>query len=371
MKFHNLNLFDDLGNPVSDYKKNAESYGPLRMTVDMDDIHNGLIVAIRRIIIAEVPILSFNRATMDIKENTSVINNDIIKDRLYLLPIHVDEPLLRVWEKNAQFKFEINVKNNTTSTIYVTSSDISVKSVANEASNTAHIKRRLFPDNMKNLICPLRPTKDRSESLVVTMDAAVGVRYNETSKVVFKNRLTPDEIKSMHEKSGSGMSFEDYIKSSDELYFDGDKSTARYMMLEIECETRLSPMYMMRRAIDILESKMVQLETRIVQRDNIRISTEGAKHTLTFINDNYTLATPLNLLLYKYFSAEKPTRVKWIGNIKDHPNSREITIVIELAPNQDLERVLGDGINNGVLPVIRKFKEAWNAIDPSYKTSET
>ena len=94
----------------------------------LSGINVSLANAVRRTILSDIPLVVFrttpneqNKCT--ILANTSRLNNEVIKQRLSCIPIHIrdtsDFPL-----KN--FIMEVNVENNTDTVMYVTTEDFTI-----------------------------------------------------------------------------------------------------------------------------------------------------------------------------------------------------------------------------------------------------
>ena len=85
--------------------------------------------AIRRIILSDVPIVVFRVSPSDknkctIIANTCGLNNEIVKQRLSCIPIHIKD--VEEFPIN-NYIMELNVQNNTDTTIYVTTKDFVIK----------------------------------------------------------------------------------------------------------------------------------------------------------------------------------------------------------------------------------------------------
>jgi DNA-directed RNA polymerase subunit L len=105
--------------------------------------------AIRRILLSEIPMVVFRVSPNDknkcnIITNTSGLNNEIVKHRLSCIPIHIkdveDFPL-----KN--YIMELNIENNTDTTIVVTSEDFNIKDLVSGKSLPKDKIREIFPAN--------------------------------------------------------------------------------------------------------------------------------------------------------------------------------------------------------------------------------
>jgi len=105
--------------------------------------------ALRRIILSEIPMVVFRVSPNDknkcnIIANTCGLNNEIVKHRLSCIPIHIKDvaefPL-----KN--YIMELNVQNNTDTTMYVTTEDFVVKDLITGKPLPKEKIREIFPAN--------------------------------------------------------------------------------------------------------------------------------------------------------------------------------------------------------------------------------
>jgi len=105
--------------------------------------------AIRRVILSDIPIVVFKvspneKNKCNIISNTSGLNNEIVKHRLSCIPIHIKDveefPL-----KN--YMLEVNVENNTDTTIYVTTKDFIIKDLISGKTLSEDKLREIFPPN--------------------------------------------------------------------------------------------------------------------------------------------------------------------------------------------------------------------------------
>jgi DNA-directed RNA polymerase subunit L len=119
----------------------------LKFTVS--GINVSFINAIRRILLSEIPMVVFRVSPNDknkcnIIANTCGLNNEIVKHRLSCIPIHIkdieDFPL-----KN--YIMELNIENNTDTTIIVTTEDFIVKDLVSGKNLPKDKIREIFPAN--------------------------------------------------------------------------------------------------------------------------------------------------------------------------------------------------------------------------------
>jgi len=113
----------------------------------LSEVNVSIANSLRRIILSEIPIVVFrvspnNKNKCNITANTCGLNNEIIKHRLSCIPIHIkdveDFPI-----KN--YIMELNVQNNTDTTIYVTSNDFVIKDLVTGKPLSGDKIREIFP----------------------------------------------------------------------------------------------------------------------------------------------------------------------------------------------------------------------------------
>jgi len=104
--------------------------------------------AIRRIILSEIPCIVFKTTPYEenkalIYTNTSRLNNEIIKQRLSCIPIHIDDLAFPIED----YILEVNVKNDTDTIRIVTTEDFKIKNIKNDKYLSKEAVRKIFPPN--------------------------------------------------------------------------------------------------------------------------------------------------------------------------------------------------------------------------------
>jgi len=115
----------------------------------LSGVNVSLANAIRRTILSDIPLVVFRTTPYEqnkanIISNTSRLNNEILKQRLSCIPIHIKDiegfPL-----KN--YILEVNVENLTDTTMYVTTENFVIKDVATGKPINESKTREIFPAN--------------------------------------------------------------------------------------------------------------------------------------------------------------------------------------------------------------------------------
>jgi DNA-directed RNA polymerase subunit L len=126
----------------------AESNGFLKFTIS--DCNMSIANAMRRIIISDIPTFVFrtfpyNENKAEIIHNTTRFHNEIIKQRLSCIPIHIDD--LDFPYKD--YIVELDVKNDTDNILYVTTKDFKIKNIRTEVYSDESAVRSIFPPSSK------------------------------------------------------------------------------------------------------------------------------------------------------------------------------------------------------------------------------
>jgi DNA-directed RNA polymerase subunit L len=116
----------------------------------ISNIEVGVANALRRVILSEIPSLVFrttphNLNKCNILENTCRLNNEIIKQRLSCIPIHISD-LDIPWDN---FEIEVKKVNNEFVPIVVTTGDFRIKDISTDKYLNESDTRKIFPpDNI-------------------------------------------------------------------------------------------------------------------------------------------------------------------------------------------------------------------------------
>ena len=126
----------------------TEDNGFLKFT--LVDCNMSVANALRRIIISDIPTFVFrtfpyseNKA--EIIHNTTRFHNEIIKQRLSCVPIHISDMDFPYKD----YIIELDVKNDTDNIIYVTTKDFKIKNIKTDVYSDESAVRSIFPPSAK------------------------------------------------------------------------------------------------------------------------------------------------------------------------------------------------------------------------------
>lgn len=123
--------------------KNEEN-GVLKFQLSKVDV--SIANALRRIILSEIPCIVFKTSPYEenkslIYTNTSRLNNEIIKQRLSCIPIHINDLAFPIED----YILEVNEKNDTDTIKIVTTEDFKIKNVKNGKYLSKEAVHKIFP----------------------------------------------------------------------------------------------------------------------------------------------------------------------------------------------------------------------------------
>lgn len=114
------------------------------------NIDLGIVNAIRRIIMSEIPVVGFygedkdEDPTIEIIINNSPLHNEFMIHRIGLIPLHISEEITENYEDN-DYEFELNIENKSSDTINVTTGNITGK--YKDKNLTKAELDKIFPTN--------------------------------------------------------------------------------------------------------------------------------------------------------------------------------------------------------------------------------
>ena len=115
----------------------------------ISNINHSLANSLRRIILSDIPTVIFrtfphNESKVDIIENTSRLNNEIIKQRIGCIPIHITDTEFPYQD----YVVELDKKNTSDTIELVTTEDFKIKNIAtNNYLSDTNVKE-LFPSDL-------------------------------------------------------------------------------------------------------------------------------------------------------------------------------------------------------------------------------
>jgi DNA-directed RNA polymerase subunit L len=323
--------------------------------------------AIRRTILSDIKTVVFYTETYEdnkcaIEINTSRLHNEIIKQRLSCIPIHIKELDLLP----DKYILEVDVINDTDNIIYVTTEDFRIKNKANDNYLTKDETRSIFPPNSKTNsyidFVRLRPKIGDyipGEQLKLTCDFSISSAkqssmFNVVSKCAYSNTLDLPRITDEWEKRGAQFVANEtspkdiefhkknfYILDAQRIFLD---NSFDFVIQSLGVFSNKEVCY---KACIILHNKFVDLVDAILS-DIVPItpsnSTVENSYDIILENEDYTVGKVLEFILYEtYYLGEKT--LSFCGFKKLHPHNTESMIRIAFVETVD-KTVIREYIKN-------------------------
>ena len=105
-------------------KKIIKLKSKIKDTINFKDKNVSVVNAIRRTILQDIPVVVFKN--IHITKNTTVFNNEILKQRLACIPIHIKDLDL---DNLKNLKLIINMKNHEDNVLNLTTEDFQIQLV--------------------------------------------------------------------------------------------------------------------------------------------------------------------------------------------------------------------------------------------------
>ena len=366
-------------NPV--LNKVSEENDILRFT--LSNINVSLANAIRRTILNDIPVLVlgtdiYQDDKCKIKINTGRMHNELVKQRLSSIPVHVsNEKELESFPE--EYVLEVDVQNTTDTIKIITTEDFKIMQKSTGKYMSKEEVKKIFPPNIQTQsyidFIRLRPKIGDSipgEQLSLTCEftisrAKVNGMYGVVSKCAYAN--TPDlkKVDDVWDKLRERLVSEEATK--DEIEFE----KKNYYLLDaqrqfvpdsfdfiIETVGQFECKYLVKKACRILREKFAFMIQNI-ESDTVPISlsetTIENSYDITLENEDYTMGKVLEYILYtNYYMGEEI--FSFCGFKKYHPHDANSKIRIAYKMPTD-KHMLRQHIKTACVSAIEVFEKVY------------
>ena len=335
----------------------SESGDVLNFT--LSGINVSLANAIRRVILSDIPQVVFK--TYNNTENTAIIhtnttrfNNEILKQRLGCIPIHIKD--LDIPLKN--YLVEVNVENLTDTIMYVTTQDFKIKNIVSDEYLKEKDVREIFPSNIQTGgfidFVRLRPKisdEIPGEKIHLTCEFSIGTAkedgmFNAASTCSYGNTI--DDVKMNIELGKKKQQWKDEGFNKDDIEFESEnwklldglriniKDSFDFTIQTVGIFTNQE---LIQKSCNILIKRLEQFDT-IIETDELKINTSENTmnncYDVILENEDYTIGKVLEYMLYnKFFEQGIMT---YCGFKKMHPHDSDS--IIRIAYKDDVDKTI-------------------------------
>lgn len=329
----------------------------------LSGVNVSLANAIRRTILSDIPLVVFRTSPHEqnkanIIANTSRLNNEIIKQRLSCIPIHIKDvenfPL-----KN--YQLEVNVENITDTTMYVTTENFVINDlVTGQPISEAKI-REIFPaDDYTGYFIDfvrLRPKISEElpgEKIHLTCELSIGSAkedgmFNSVSTCSYG--FTVDSVAQEAALEKLKQSWKDEGKNAADVEFeaknwkllDGLRITKKdsfdFIVQTIGIYDNVE---LIHKACEILIEKLQQQDT-LIEKDELSIeksqNTMSNSYDIILENEDYTIGKVIEYIMYTKFYETKT--LTFCGFKKMHPHDMQSIIRVAYRDAIDISTIKG------------------------------
>lgn len=309
-------------------------------------IANGL----RRTILSDVPTVVFRTSPYeknlaDFKINTSQLNNEILKQRLSCIPIHIVNDKFDI----NNLEIVVDKKNTTNDMMFVTTKDFKVKDLATDKFVTEEVRDAMFPQNKITgdhiIFARLRP-KISSELLAEELSVHAKLTYGNAKECgafnvvsVCTYQYTPDLVrqdeimKDLFDNVDQGEGEQDNDIESQKLNWRNHDSERVFINDSFDMKIKTVGVFkneiIVKKACEIIIDKLKLIKKEIMDNELVvekSISTIPNSFDITLKNEDYTIGKIIEYVLFKnYFQNGEIT---YSGFRKNHPHDPDSVIRI-------------------------------------------
>lgn len=349
------------------------------LTFTLEGCNVSLANAVRRTVLSDIPTVVFktfpHEANMaDIQINTTRLNNEIIKQRLGCIPIHITDLSIPFED----YEVIIDKYNETDNIQFVTTEDFAIRNIKSDTMLKPTQVQKIFPPNSitKQYIDFVRLSPKISAEVdgsrlkiiakMTTSNAKDDAMYNVVSTCTYKNTI--DKV-AMHEKS---QEYEEELRKTEMTESEIQFEKKNWKLLEgkrvcvensydftIETVGVFQNRVIIQKACDIIMEKLNNLineaNENYISVDESQDTTMPNCFTITLKNEDYTIGKILEYMLYqKRFYGDKTA--SFVGFRKNHPHDLDSIIRIAYKKPTD-EAVVRQNIHSAVEQLISIYKE--------------
>ena len=366
-----------------------EEDGILKFT--LTECNMSIANALRRIIVSDIPTFVFrtypyseNKA--EIRHNTTRFHNEIIKQRLSCIPIHIQDMSFPYKD----YVVELDIKNETDNIIYITTKDFKIKNIVTERYSSESEVRQIFPP------CPItgdyiefaRLQPKFSENIDgerLTMRCALDIgtavqdgAFNVISTCAYE--CTPDVEKANQVWAEKEKAFKKEDMSEEDIEFEKKNwfiLEAKRLYVEnsydfvVESVGVFDNMEILTKACDIMIKKCEAFMYDLEHGNVVIVTSETTLKNgfdITLKNEDYTLGKVIEFYLYQNnFIGDKS--VSFCGFRKPHPHS--VDSLIRIAFHNPIEVVGVSGYLQGATDyAIQAYKQIMSQLGGDIQKSE-
>lgn len=351
------------------------------LTFTVSNSNVSFVNALRRVILSEIPTVVFRTAPYEksmtkIIANTSRLTNEILKQRISCIPIHLNATT----DDIDSLVVEIDETNETDTVRYITTQDFKIKDTRSGKYLSKEKTKEIFPPNELTkdyiIINRLRPKisdaipgeKMHVESKMVVTTASEDSCFNVASTCSYG--FTEDKVKQKEQwrskasELKKGGSTEDEIAYEEQNWYLNDAKRV-YLQNSFDFIVQTIGVYtnqeIIHKACDVMVEKCAALLEK-ASLQQVKIEQNNAMQTgsfdITLENEDYTIGKCIECVMHEQYYKPK-NGLSFVGFLKSHPYDTDSIIRVV---GQDYTESSVAQFNTMLLNSIQVVKEYFEAL---------
>ncbi len=358
---------------ISDISHDGDKY-----KFTLGNINVSFVNAIRRTILTDIPVIGIYTETHKdnqciIEKNTTRLHNEIIKQRLSCIPIHMKN----LEDLPGKYELVVDMKNETDTNIIITTEDFKIRSKASDNYLKDEVVHQIFPKNDKTGMyidfARLRARIDDNmipgEELKLVADFSIQTAkqnsmYNVVSVCSYGNTIDMVKVNSVWEQQEKKLVAEnlsaDEIKIQKKNYYILD-SQRQYKENSFDFVIQSLGIYtneeLIKKSCKLLINQFTELIT-IIDGEDLRINnnetTMDNSYDIIIEEGGYTIGNILDYMLYE--TLYKKNILTFCGFKKFHPHDDYATLRLSFK-KVVTKREIEDYLKKVCVEIIQKFEK--------------
>jgi DNA-directed RNA polymerase subunit L len=334
--------------------------------------------ALRRTILSQIPTVVFRttpyeKSLVQIRENTCRLNNEIIKQRLSCIPIHIVDETIDLDD----YVVELDEENDTNSIRYITTEHMKIKNIKTDKYLDRKEVQRIFPKNSLTneyvLITRLRPIMNnegvgesiRFTAKMVRASACEDGCFNVASTCTYSMLQDPVKQKEAWnaketQYKAQGLGTEEIMDEKENWYNHDAKRIYQENAYKFKLETIgvYTNSELVNKACEIMKEKFTKLLQSI---DGRTISVEKSETLMNAFDvklegEDYSVGKSLEYALYSKFY-EREGVFDYVAFRKFHPHDSYSVIRVSFKDNTTSKEEVYGFLKQGCIDSIQVFED--------------
>ena len=334
-------------------KHGTENKGVLTFTLENANV--SIANALRRVLLSDIKTVVFDtdKDSINIIKNTTRFHNEILKQRLGCIPIHIKDP-----DDISNLQIELNMNNESDSLQYVTSNNFVVKDIASDKYLTDEQTKSIFPPNKITkeyvLFTRLRPKISNDipgEAIQFIAKLKLGTAkedgmYNVVSTCAYGN--TEDKVEQHNQWQEIAEALEEKGLSENKIAYQRQNwytlQAKRFYIkdsfdFKVESVGVFKNLELMNLACDDIIKRLDKIKQKATnQQLKLNKKTTAMKDSVDIIiqGEDYTIGKVIEYVLHEQYY-KNDSELSYVGFIKKHPHDDYSIIRIAFSSQGDAE----------------------------------